>query len=77
MFVQGTRVLTSRGLIQFAILAYLLSSSFALIAYPIMGTIIHIMSWENLTTLTVLAVIQVMQYPTFNQLGDQAVEMAR
>lgn len=75
-WIMGTRVLTSRRLLHFAIMAYTASATMACIFYPLMGAVIGIADIKNNATLTLLALMQIVQYPVINQFGDQAIEMA-
>jgi len=88
----GTWALSARGLVQFAVSAYLTSATFAMVIYPIMGVLTQGMgntgeaddadeggqsSIRSPAMLLVFATCQIIQYPLLNQLGDQAVEMAQ
>uniref|UniRef100_A0A7S2RLV3 Transmembrane protein n=1 Tax=Rhizochromulina marina TaxID=1034831 RepID=A0A7S2RLV3_9STRA len=68
--------ISSRNLTHLAVKAYLLSAVLAVCFYPIMGVVTQLAGIRNSTSFFVLAVMQAMQYPLINQIGDQALEMA-
>ena len=67
----------ARELSVFALEAYGVSSIVALVVYPVLGVVINILRVKSLATMTALIVAQNVQYSFINQVGDQAIEMAR
>jgi len=74
--MHGTAALTSRGLVAFTLEAYFWSSIFGLLCYPFFIVVSGVMGVKTPLMFLCFALVQLVQYPLLNQLGDQAVEMA-
>jgi len=77
MRMQRSLRITPKVLVLFALRIYLVSNTLALICYPPLGVVIHVLGQKRPVLIYALSAIWCVQYAFLNQVGDTAVEMSK